>query len=87
MAAALAILTVFATAMIYASLKPIRAWRNLWVVPNYLVLAAMTGGLWLATLLHGFGLAHPPLHRSGGEIQVGAGQGLHAARRMLATIN
>ena len=53
-AAALSILTVFATAMIYASLKPIRAWRNLWVVPNYLVLAAMTGGLWLATLLHGF---------------------------------
>jgi sulfite dehydrogenase (quinone) subunit SoeC len=56
-AAALAVLTVFATAMIYASLKPIRAWRNLWVVPNYLVLAAMTGGLWLATLLNGFGLA------------------------------
>jgi DMSO reductase anchor subunit len=58
-AAGLAILTVIATAMIYASLKPIRAWRNLWVVPNYLVLAAMTGGLWLATLLHGFGLAQP----------------------------
>ena len=43
--------------MIYASLKPIRAWRNVWVVPNYLLLAAMTGGLWLATLLHGFGRA------------------------------
>jgi DMSO reductase anchor subunit len=58
-ATALAVLTVIATAMIYASLKPIRAWRNLWVVPNYLALATMTGGLWLATLLHGFGLAQP----------------------------
>ena len=56
-AAALAGLTVLATAMIYASLKPIRAWRSLWVVPNYLALATMTGGLWLAVLIHGFGRA------------------------------
>ena len=56
-AALLAILTVFATAMIYASLKPVRAWRSIWVVPSYLLLAAMTGGLWLAVLVHGFDLA------------------------------
>ncbi len=31
--------TVCATAMIYASLKPIRAWHNLWTVPGYLAWA------------------------------------------------
>ncbi|MFO1057260.1 MAG: DmsC/YnfH family molybdoenzyme membrane anchor subunit [Dongiaceae bacterium] len=58
-AAGLALLTVLATAMIYASLKPVRAWRNIWVVPNYLLLGTMTGALWLAALLHGFGQARP----------------------------
>jgi DMSO reductase anchor subunit len=45
------VLTVICTAMIYRSLKPIRQWHNPWVVPNYLMLAAMTGALWLAALL------------------------------------
>jgi sulfite dehydrogenase (quinone) subunit SoeC len=44
-------MTVFSTAMIYRSLKPIRQWDNRWVVPNYLMLAAMTGALWLAAVL------------------------------------
>jgi DMSO reductase anchor subunit len=57
--AGFAVLTVLATAMIYASLKPVRAWRNPWVVPNYLLLGAMTGALWLAALLHGFGSVQP----------------------------
>jgi DMSO reductase anchor subunit len=57
--AGLALCTVVATAMIYASLKPVRAWRNIWVVPNYLLLGTLTGGLWLAALLHGFGRAQP----------------------------
>src|SRR5947209_10931793 len=50
-AAAGAIITVICTAMIYHSLKPIRQWRNGWVVPNYLLLAAMTGSLWLVAVL------------------------------------
>jgi DMSO reductase anchor subunit len=43
--AALAIATVAATGMIYASLKPIAAWRNPWVVPGYLANAAASGAL------------------------------------------
>ncbi len=47
-AAVLALLcaaTVFATAMIYASLVPIPAWRHPLVVPTYLLFAAVGGGL------------------------------------------
>lgn len=36
---------VFSTAMIYASLKPIPAWRHRLVVPGYLLFAALGGGL------------------------------------------
>jgi len=50
-----AIATVACTAMIYQSLKPIQRWSNLWVLPNYLALAAMTGALWLAALAFLFG--------------------------------
>ncbi|MCC7271544.1 MAG: dimethyl sulfoxide reductase anchor subunit [Alphaproteobacteria bacterium] len=45
-----AIVTVYCTAMIYASLKPIQRWCNGWVAPNYLAMAAMTGALWLHLL-------------------------------------
>lgn len=41
--AASALLTVVCTAMIYASLKPIPAWRHPLVVPVYLVFALATG--------------------------------------------
>jgi DMSO reductase anchor subunit len=47
-AAVLALLcaaTVFATSMIYASLVPIPAWRHPFVVPVYLLFAAVGGGL------------------------------------------
>jgi sulfite dehydrogenase (quinone) subunit SoeC len=50
-AAATSIITVICTAMIYYSLKPIRQWRNRWVVPIYLFLAAMNGALWLVAVL------------------------------------
>ena len=43
--ALLAIATVICTAMIYASLKPIPAWRHRLVVPGYLSFALLTGGL------------------------------------------
>lgn len=55
LAAAGSIVTVICTAMIYRSLKPIRQWDNHWVVPNYLLLAAMTGALWLAAVLDWLG--------------------------------
>jgi DMSO reductase anchor subunit len=54
-AALLAVVTVFCTAMIYRSLKPIPRWHNRWVVPTYLALALMSGALWLALLLEFFG--------------------------------
>ncbi|MGH8029000.1 MAG: dimethyl sulfoxide reductase anchor subunit family protein [Arenimonas sp.] len=42
--------TTYCTAMIYASLKPVPAWRNHLVPINYLVLAGYTGGLAFAAL-------------------------------------
>jgi DMSO reductase anchor subunit len=54
-----AVVTTVCTAMIYASLKPILAWRNLWTVPVYLVLALYTGALLTALLLHAYGLRGP----------------------------
>ncbi len=48
--AAFALVTVTCTAMIYASLKPIRQWHHPLVLPGYLALALMTGALWLAAL-------------------------------------
>jgi sulfite dehydrogenase (quinone) subunit SoeC len=47
LAAILAAGTVYCTAMIYRSLKPIRQWHNRWVVPNYFALALMSGLLLL----------------------------------------
>jgi DMSO reductase anchor subunit len=43
--AVLCVITVIATGMIYRSLKPIHAWCNKHVVPNYLVLALATGAV------------------------------------------
>ncbi len=45
------IATVACTAMIYASLKTIRAWRNNWTLPIYLLMAALSGGLLLQVFL------------------------------------
>jgi DMSO reductase anchor subunit len=53
--AVLAAATVASTAMIYASLKPIHAWNNGWVLPMYLILAVATGALLLQALLASFG--------------------------------
>lgn len=54
-AAILSAATVYATAMIYRSLKPIQRWCNGWTVPNYLLLGLMTGALWLTALLGLYG--------------------------------
>jgi len=56
------LLTIVCTAMIYASLKPIPAWRQRWVVPGYLAFALLSG-----TALLGAGLA---LSGSGGAAAV-----------------
>lgn len=48
--------TVYCTAHIYSSLKPIRAWHNRYVTPAYLLFALYSGLLWLwalTTLPHG----------------------------------
>jgi DMSO reductase anchor subunit len=45
-----AIATVCATAMIYASLKPIQRWSNGFVLPNYLLLGCASAALWLALI-------------------------------------
>jgi DMSO reductase anchor subunit len=49
--AALALASVVCTAMIYASLKPIPAWRHPLVLPVYLVFALFSGGLLVATVI------------------------------------
>lgn len=48
--AALSMVTVACTAMIYASLKPIPAWRHPLVLPAYLLFALFTGGLLAAAI-------------------------------------
>jgi DMSO reductase anchor subunit len=47
--------TVYCTAMIYRSLKPVHQWANPHVVPVYLALALMTGALLLTALLQLWG--------------------------------
>jgi DMSO reductase anchor subunit len=47
---AMAIATTVCTAMIYASLKPVPAWRHQAVVVGYLYLAGFTGGLAFAAM-------------------------------------
>jgi sulfite dehydrogenase (quinone) subunit SoeC len=49
-----AVVSVGCTAMIYASLKPIRAWHTPWTVANYYLMALASGALLLAVLLHIF---------------------------------
>ncbi|HLB96003.1 MAG TPA: DmsC/YnfH family molybdoenzyme membrane anchor subunit, partial [Acetobacteraceae bacterium] len=46
--AAMAVVTVACTGMIYASLKPIRQWSNPYVLPIYLLAALFSGGACLA---------------------------------------
>ncbi|HTU56512.1 MAG TPA: DmsC/YnfH family molybdoenzyme membrane anchor subunit [Acetobacteraceae bacterium] len=54
LAVAGAVVTVFCTSMIYASLRPVRQWRNAYVTPGYLVMAGFSGALWLAVVARAF---------------------------------
>lgn len=47
---AAAMFTTVCTAMIYASLPPIAAWRDKAVVPNYLLFSLLGGALWFAAI-------------------------------------
>ena len=68
--AVLSIATVACTAMIYASLKPIPAWRHPLVLPVYLVFALFTGGLLVSSV---FGLSGWPLtNMTGFAVMLGA---------------
>lgn len=55
--AAMSLLTIFTTSMIYASLKTIPAWHNGWTVAGYLVLGPMNGAVLLALMTTLFGYA------------------------------
>jgi DMSO reductase anchor subunit len=59
LAVAGAIVSVGCTAMIYASLKPIRAWHTPWTVATYYLLALASGSVLLAMLLHVFSAPAP----------------------------
>ena len=54
LAALLGLVTVGCTAMIYASLKPIRQWHNQHTAPDYLLFALFSGALLLAALVVGW---------------------------------
>jgi DMSO reductase anchor subunit len=51
-AATSALVTVFATGMIYASLKPVAEWHSRFTVPGYLIYAVMTGAVLFNAVLH-----------------------------------
>jgi sulfite dehydrogenase (quinone) subunit SoeC len=69
-AAALAVATVVCTAMIYASLKPVRQWNNRYVPPGYLLNSLFSGGVCLGAVT-GFWL--PPAGRIAGGIALACG--------------
>jgi sulfite dehydrogenase (quinone) subunit SoeC len=49
------------TAMIYASLKPIRQWHTRWTPVNYFLLGHWSGALLLAAIASAYGMASRPL--------------------------
>lgn len=59
LAAALALVTVYCTGMIYASLKTVRQWNQSVVPWIYIALALSTGGVLAIALLNAFGLSRP----------------------------
>lgn len=64
-----ALATVACTAMIYASLKPIPAWRHPLVLPGYVGFALLCGGLLLAAIsASDTGLAPPPAFAKAGIV-------------------
>ena len=75
----LSLSTVACTAMIYASLKPIPAWRHPLVLPLYLLFALFTGGLLMAAL---FAASGTPLGHWSGFAAMLAAVGLWRLKRI-----
>jgi DMSO reductase anchor subunit len=53
--------TVSATAMVYASLKPIAQWRSRFTLPSYLIFSAVTGLTLLNAIFQALGFGSPRL--------------------------
>jgi len=58
----MALITVFTTSMIYASLKTIPAWYNIWTKIGYLVLSLMSGAVLAMALTSALGQADVAFH-------------------------
>jgi len=73
MTAILSLATVYCTAMIYASLKAIPAWRNIWTLPVYLSFSIMTGTVLLNFMAELFALqtSRLPLYSAIGFLAFG----------------
>ena len=54
-----AIVTVFTTSMIYASLKPVAQWNSSYTTPAYLIYSIMTGAVLFNAILYLFGAQKP----------------------------
>jgi len=58
------------TAMIYASLKPIRQWHTRWTPVNYVLLGHWSGALMLVAIASAYGMASRPLLMLAGGLGV-----------------
>lgn len=58
----MAIVTVFTTSMIYACLKTIPAWHNVWTKIGYIVMSLMSGAVLAMALTSMFGLTDVAFH-------------------------
>ncbi len=80
----LAWVVIVCTAMIYASLKPIRAWHT-WRVPlNYLLLAHASGAVLIVAILDGTAIAMQPLRMLAAGLLLVAALAKWEYRRYLA---
>ncbi len=60
--AVMALVTVFTTSMIYACLKTIPAWHNIWTKIGYLVMSLMSGAVLVMALTTVFGMVDIAFH-------------------------
>ncbi len=57
----LGVLTLFAHARVYVAVTTVAAWRNRWVVLNFIAIGLLAGALWLNVLVHVFATANPQI--------------------------
>lgn len=69
--AAMSVITVFSTAMIYASIKPVRQWRDPRTPVTYLGFALATGATWLLAVLKLYAIPSDwPIALAGGLLAI-----------------